>query len=139
MALRNGASIPYGSYIVIDAQPVGVHAAAGKSDGIAAGTITFTDATGGTSGGSGALNLDSRGLAEWFNANGFQVGAHSLSASYDGDDGDQFDGGDNWRGLGCSAETDVMAEGWSGDGGVRNFDAGSAEAERRATLLAGWV
>lgn len=62
--LTNGVSIPYGSNIVIDAQPVGVHAAAGKSDGIATGTITFTDATGGTSGGSGALNLDSRGLAE---------------------------------------------------------------------------
>ncbi len=83
--ITNGASISYGSYIAIDAQPVGVHAAAGKSDGIATGTVTFSDVTGGTTSGSGALNLDSTGLAEWFNANGFQVGSHSLGASYSGD------------------------------------------------------
>jgi len=83
--ITNGASIPYGSYIVIEAQPVGVHAALGKSDGIATGTVSFSDVSGGTTAGSGALNLDSTGLAEWFNANGFQAGSHSLSASYSGD------------------------------------------------------
>jgi hypothetical protein len=83
--ITNGASIPYGSYIVIEAQPVGVHAAPGKSDGIATGTVSFTDISGNTTGGSGPLSLDSTGLAEWFNSNGFPVGTHSLAASYSGD------------------------------------------------------
>ncbi len=42
--LANGGTYPYGAAIALDAQAVGVNAPAGSSDGIATGTVTFTDA-----------------------------------------------------------------------------------------------
>ena len=82
--IANGASVPYGSFITIDAQPVGVHAAPGKSDGIATGTVSFTDTLGATHG-EDTVGLDSTGLAEWVNYGGFPVGTHVFAASYSGD------------------------------------------------------
>jgi hypothetical protein len=85
LPLSNGGSYPYGSYIAVDAQPRGVNAASGSLDGIATGTITFTDAAGAGTLGSGTLNLNVKGLAELQPSLAFPVGANSLSASYSGD------------------------------------------------------
>src|SRR5712691_369065 len=56
--IANGASFPYGTYIAIDAQPIGANAPQGGSDGIATGTATFTDTVGSNSISSGPLNLN---------------------------------------------------------------------------------
>lgn len=83
--LTNGGSYPYGTYIAIDAQPHGVNAAPGTNDGVATGTISFTDkASAGTSS-SGALALNASGTAEWVPTSGFAVGMHDVAASYSGD------------------------------------------------------
>jgi trimeric autotransporter adhesin len=81
----NGASYPYGAYIAIDAQPRGVNAPQGSADGNATGTIAFSDSAGGGSVNSGAVNLNSQGIAEWVPAVTFPVGTNSFSASYSGD------------------------------------------------------
>ena len=85
VSLSNGGSYAYGSYITIDAQPTGVNATPGSTDGIATGTASFVDtaSTGTTS--SGPVNLTSNGVAEWVPSSGFPAGTHSLSASYSGD------------------------------------------------------
>lgn len=83
--LTNGSSYPYGTYIAIDAQPLGVNAASGTSDGIAAGTVNFTDTAAAGNSTSGPLSLNVAGTAEWVPASGFAVGAHTVSASYSGD------------------------------------------------------
>jgi subtilase family serine protease len=83
--LTNGGSYPYGTYIAIDAQPNGVHAPPGTSDGIATGTVNFTDTAAAGNSTSGALPLDHSGIAEWVPATGFAVGAHTVAASYSGD------------------------------------------------------
>ena len=82
--IANGASFPYGTFIVIDAQPNGVNAPKG-ADGIASGTVTFADASGANNFSSGLLNLNARGFAEWIPTLSFPVGANSLSVSYSGD------------------------------------------------------
>ena len=84
-AIINGASYPYGTFMVIDAQPSGVNAPKGGSDGIATGTVTFTDTTGSNNLSSAALSVNSQGFAEWTSALSFPVGSNSLSASYSGD------------------------------------------------------
>jgi hypothetical protein len=86
----DGTSYPYGTYITADAQPVGTSvsqpsgAAPGSgtllTDGIATGTVKFTD----TSAGSATIALNSQGFAEWSTGT-FGVGSHSISASYSGD------------------------------------------------------
>ena len=84
-SLSNGGSYPYGTYVSIDAQSRGVNAPAGSTDGIATGTMTFSDTAGGSTGSSGALALNHQGVAQWTPSAGFPVGAHSVSASYSGD------------------------------------------------------
>lgn len=83
--VANGASFPYGTYIAIDAQPIGVNVAQGSSDGTATGTVTFTDTIGSNSVGSGALSLNVKGIAEWQATLSQPVGSNSVSASYSGD------------------------------------------------------
>jgi trimeric autotransporter adhesin len=83
--LSNGASFPYGTYIAIDAQPNGVNAAPGTSDGIATGTVNFTDTASAGNSNSGPLSLNRGGVAEWVPATGYAVGTHTVSANYSGD------------------------------------------------------
>lgn len=83
--LSNGASFPYGTYITIDAQPIGVNAPQGATDGIATGTITLTDAASSGNVSSGPVNLTVKGIAEWQPSVTFPVGNNSVSASYSGD------------------------------------------------------
>jgi Pro-kumamolisin, activation domain/Bacterial Ig-like domain (group 3) len=83
--ITSGGSYAYGTDIGIDAQPVGVNAPPGKVDGIATGTVTFTDAYNTGPIGSGPIGLNSQSIAEWVPTAGFAVGTHSVSASYSGD------------------------------------------------------
>jgi hypothetical protein len=82
--LVNGASYSYGTFITVDAQPVGVNAPPGSSDGIGTGTASFVDTASTGTVNSGAVNLASNGIAGW-TPSLFLVGAHSVSASYAGD------------------------------------------------------
>ena len=82
--LTNGGSYPYGSGIALVAQAVGVNAPPGSTDGMATGTVTFTDAASTGSQNSGPVNVGSASLATW-EPTGFSVGTHSVSASYSGD------------------------------------------------------
>jgi subtilase family serine protease len=82
--LTNGGSYPFGSSITVEAQAVGVSAPAGSTDGIATGTVTFTDAASSGTLSSGPLNMGSGSTAEWLSST-FGVGSHSVSASYSGD------------------------------------------------------
>ena len=81
--LANGGSYSYGTYIALDAQPRGVSASPGSTDGMATGTVSFTDS--GTGGSSGAINITSTGVAEWVPALAFPVGNNDVSAVYSGD------------------------------------------------------
>lgn len=81
----SGASYPYGSYIVLDAQPRGVSAPTGKLDGLATGNVTFTDAVGSSALSSGAVSINRLGIAEWQPSSTFPVGNNAVSASYPGD------------------------------------------------------
>ena len=81
----NGGSFPYGTYIAIDAQPIGVNAPQGGSDGIATGTATFTNTVGSNIISSGPLNLNVKGVAEWQATLSQPVGLNSVSANYSGD------------------------------------------------------
>jgi len=83
--VTNGASYPYGTYMVIDAQPIGVNAPQGGTDGIASGTVAFTDTVGSSNISSGALSLNAQGFAEWTPAPSPPLGLNTLSASYSGD------------------------------------------------------
>jgi subtilase family serine protease len=83
--ITNGSSYPYGTYIAIDAQPNGVSAPSGSNDGIATGTVNFTDVAAAGNSTSGALSLNHSGIAEWVPATGFSVGQHAVAASYSGD------------------------------------------------------
>ena len=85
MPLSAGASYPYGTYFAVDAQPIGLNAPQGGSDGTATGTITFSDvATTGTVN-SGAVNINVNGIAEWQSSVELPVGTNHVSASYSGD------------------------------------------------------
>ncbi len=73
-----GESVPYNAPLTLYIQPTGVSAAAGKTDGIATGTATFTvDST------SATVALNSSGVANW-NPPALSVGSHTASASYSG-------------------------------------------------------
>ncbi|MGO9086500.1 MAG: Ig-like domain repeat protein [Candidatus Sulfotelmatobacter sp.] len=85
VALTNGGSYPYGTYIALNAQPRGVNATQGSADGLATGTVTFTDAVGGGSLSSGAVNISREGIAEWVPALTIPTGTNNLSVSYSGD------------------------------------------------------
>ncbi len=82
--LTNGGSYPVGTSIAVEAQAVGVNAPAGSTDGIATGTVTFTDAASTGTVSSGPLNMGTASTAQWVLTT-FSVGSHSLSASYSGD------------------------------------------------------
>jgi hypothetical protein len=82
--LTNGASYPFGTSLTVEAQAVGVNAPAGSTDGIATGTVTFTDAASAGTVSSGPLNMGTSSTAEWLSST-FSVGSHSISASYSGD------------------------------------------------------
>ncbi len=83
--VTNGGSYPYGSFIVIDAQPRGASAPAGSLDGLATGTVTFTDSITGGSVTSGPVSILSLGLAEWLPRLSLPVGSNSVVAAYGGD------------------------------------------------------
>jgi pro-kumamolisin-like protein/Big-like domain-containing protein len=83
--VANGGSYPYGTYITMDAQPVGASEPQGGSDGIATGTVTFSDAASSGNVGSGVVNVNVKGIAEWQPSGTFPVSSNSVSASYSGD------------------------------------------------------
>lgn len=83
-SLLNGGSYSYGTFIDISAQPIGVNATPGSTDGKATGTAIFTDAASTGTVSSGALDLASNGAAAW-GPNLSLTGFHSLSATYSGD------------------------------------------------------
>jgi len=82
--LTNGASYPVGTSFAIEAQAVGANAAAGSADGVATGTVIFTDAASAGSVSSGPINVGTGNMAEWVPTS-LSVGSHSISASYSGD------------------------------------------------------
>lgn len=85
MPLSTGGSYPYGTYFAMDAQPIGVNAPQGASDGVATGTVTFTDAAATGTVNSGAVSIRVNGIAEWQSSVALPVGTNQLSASYSGD------------------------------------------------------
>ena len=82
--LTNGGSYPFGTTIAVEAHAVGVNAPAGSTDGIATGTVTFTDAASTGTVSSGPQSMGTASTAEWA-PTAFSVGSHHLSASYSGD------------------------------------------------------
>jgi hypothetical protein len=82
--LTNGGSYPFGTSIAVEAQAVGVNAPAASTDGIATGTVTFTDAASLGTVSSGPLSMGSASTAVWV-PTAFSAGSHSISASYSGD------------------------------------------------------
>jgi trimeric autotransporter adhesin len=84
-ALASGGSYPYGTYIVLDAQPRGVNAPAGKLDGWATGSVAFTDPVGSSTVNSGPVNINRLGIAEWQPATALPVGNNTVTATYPGD------------------------------------------------------
>ena len=85
MPLSAGGSYPYGTYFAMDAQPIGVNAPQGGTDGIATGTVSFTDAATTGTVNSGAVNILVNGIAEWQSSVALPVGTNHVSASYSGD------------------------------------------------------
>jgi subtilase family serine protease len=81
----NGSSFPFGTYFILDAQPLGVNAPKSGADGIPSGTVTFTDTAGSNTVTSSSINIDSQGFAEWQSFLSFPLGASSVSARYSGD------------------------------------------------------
>lgn len=84
-AISNGASFPYGTYLALDAQPLGANSPKDGSDGIATGTISFTDTASTATVSSGSLNLNTKGVAEWIPTLSLPVGPTTVGASYSGD------------------------------------------------------
>jgi hypothetical protein len=85
LPVSNGGSYPYATFIAIDTQLHEASAPQGALDGVATGTVTFTDAASIGTAGSGSLNINSQGVAEWVPTAAFALGTHSLSAAYSGD------------------------------------------------------
>ena len=83
-ALADGGSYPFGTSIAVEAQAVGVNAPAGSTDGIATGTVTFTDTASTGTVSSGPQNMGTASTAAWV-PTAFSAGSHSISASYSGD------------------------------------------------------
>ena len=78
------ASYPYGTYITLDAQPVGQSQVNAQTPASATGSVIFSDSSGLPSGVSGTVAINSFGYAElplyyW------SVASHAVSASYGGD------------------------------------------------------
>ncbi len=85
MPITAGGTYMYGTYFAIDAQPIGANAPKGGTDGIATGTISFTDVATSATLNSSPVNLNSKGIAEWQSSMELPVGASSVTASYAGD------------------------------------------------------
>lgn len=83
--IANGSSFPFGTYFILDAQPLGLNAPKGGTDGIPSGTVTFTDTAGSTNVSSGPVSVNSQGVAEWQSTLSLPLGASSVGASYSGD------------------------------------------------------
>lgn len=81
--LAAGATVPYGSQIILDAQPVSTHASLTGQGTAATGTVTFTDKMGSTAVTS-VQPLNDTGVAEWFTGV-FAPGSHTVNESYSGD------------------------------------------------------
>lgn len=78
-ALANGDSIQYNTPLFVSIQPIGKSAPAGKTNGNATGTATFTvDST------TATVALNGAGVASW-NPPALGIGKHNASASYSGD------------------------------------------------------
>ena len=78
-----GTTYPYGSYLAVEATPVGVSIqTVGRPVGIATGTVTFQDNL--TTLPTGANNLNNHGYAE-IPVYYWSAGGHSITASYGGD------------------------------------------------------
>jgi hypothetical protein len=74
-----GGSIQYDSLLALNVQPIGVTAAAGKTDGNATGNATFTlDSS------TSVEPMNSVGIASW-SPPALSVGTHTASATYSGD------------------------------------------------------
>ena len=82
--LANGGTYPYGASIALNASAVGASAAPGSTDGIATGTVVFTDAASTGTINSGSVNVGSASTAVWTPAQ-FGAGTHSVTAHYSGD------------------------------------------------------
>jgi hypothetical protein len=78
--LTSGATVPYGSQIFLDAQPVSENAAQSTP---ATGTVTFTDKEG-TATTASTEPLNAAGVAEW-STGVFAPGTHAVGATYSGD------------------------------------------------------
>ncbi len=85
MPISTGGTYTYGTYFAIDAQPIGMNAPQGGTDGIATGTISFTDAATSATVNSAPVNLNTKGIAEWQSPVELPVGTNNVTASYAGD------------------------------------------------------
>ncbi|MGB8259585.1 MAG: Ig-like domain repeat protein [Terracidiphilus sp.] len=82
-ALTVGMTVPYGTRIFLDAQPVSRNATLAGELTAASGTVTFTDKLG-TATATSTQPLNAAGVAEW--ASGvFAPGTHTVTAAYSGD------------------------------------------------------
>lgn len=78
-ALANGSTVQYNAPLELQVQPIGVSAAAGKTDGNATGSAKFTiDST------TATVALNGAGLANW-SPPALAIGTHTASANYLGD------------------------------------------------------
>ncbi|HTX42618.1 MAG TPA: Ig-like domain repeat protein [Acidobacteriaceae bacterium] len=73
-------TLVYGEGVSLVAQPIGVNAPAGGTDGVATGAITFT-----LDGNTTSTPLNASGVSSWATPI-LSVGSHTASASYAGDD-----------------------------------------------------
>ncbi len=80
-----GMSIPYGSQVYVDAQPVGVNEVSSTlgQSAPATGIVTFADTVGNLRR-TAPMALNSMGVAEW-NIPALTVGSHTIAATYAGD------------------------------------------------------
>jgi len=81
-----GMSIPYGSELYLDAQPVGVNEASSTlgQNAPATGGVTFTDKVGTATSKTATVALNSVGVAEWTPGT-LTIGSHVVSTAYAGD------------------------------------------------------
>jgi pro-kumamolisin-like protein/chitobiase/beta-hexosaminidase-like protein/Big-like domain-containing protein len=80
--LQPGMSIPYGSAVYLDVEPMGVNDVT-RQITPATGAVTFDDKVGATSQ-TATVPLNSEGVAEWVSGS-LAVGSHVIGAAYPGD------------------------------------------------------
>jgi hypothetical protein len=81
--LTSGTTVPYGTQIFLDAQPVSRNATLANQPTPATGAVVFTDKAG-TVTTTSTQALNTSGVAEW-STGIFAPGAHTVGASYSGD------------------------------------------------------